>query len=57
MYHKVIVGMGGGGDSLISKLELDNTKRIKEMASSELGKKIEKDVFSSCHERKREKIF
>ena len=27
------------------------------MVSFELGKKIEKDVFSSCHERKREKIF
>lgn len=29
-YHKVIVGMGGGGgDSLISKLDLDNIKKNK----------------------------
>lgn len=28
-YHKVIVGMGGGGDSLISKLEQDNIKKNK----------------------------
>lgn len=28
-YHKVIVGIGGGGDSLISKLEQDNIKKNK----------------------------
>ena len=31
--------------------------RIREMVSFELGKEIEKDVFSSCHERGTKKKF
>ena len=31
--------------------------RIREMVSFELGKEIEKDVFSSCHERRTKKIL
>ena len=33
------------------------SNRIKEMVSFELSKEIEKDVFSSCHERRTNKKF
>ena len=33
------------------------SNRIKEMVSFELSKEIEKDVFSSCHERRTNKRF
>ena len=31
--------------------------KIREMVRFELGKEIEKDAFSSCHERGKEKNF
>ena len=42
---------------VIQKVDSIYVNRKREMVSFELGKEIEKDVFSSCHEHGTEKQF